>query len=360
MLHPEMVRFFEGILENRTNEYRFAPEDLASEEQAEAKKAKIRRKLLELLKIDSIEEAAGFRRFDGEDRVVSAPAPHVELLSIETCEGYRRERWKMETLPGIYMPFFLLVPDRWNTDAEGTCFLAAHGHGPGKDSVAARRPFTHMYGYGDPKPGYGEILVKEGHLVLAPDMWGFGERRVSDTKPYGSNDCTTLSDAAEACGFTLLGLFVWDHMRAVDYLVSRPDCKNVAMIGFSGGGEQTIFTTALDGRIRAAYAGGYLHRYQGGMLYNHMCSCNFVPGLYRVMELSDVAGIAAPRPFLFENGVHDGLNGNGGIVNVEKAADEVRNIYRAYGAEECIWTNFWEGGHAYNGGKTLDFFAQYT
>ncbi len=360
MLHPEMVKFFEGILENRSDEYRFTEEDLISETAADAKRSVIRGKLQELLKMDAIEKAGGFRRFDDNGRVVSAPAPHMDLVSIETCDGYRRERWKMETLPDIYMPLFLLVPDHWNTDAKGTCFLAAHGHGPGKDNVVARHPFTPMLGYAEGRPGYGEILAKEGHLVLAPDMWGFGERRVSDTKPYGSNDCTTLSDAAEACGFTLLGLFVWDHMRAVDYLLGRADCRNVAMIGFSGGGEQTIFTMALDERISAAYAGGYLHRYQGGMLYNHMCSCNFVPGLYRCMELSDVAGLAAPRPFLFENGVNDGLNGIGGIANVEKAAEEIRGIYRAYGAEDRIWTNFWDGGHAYNGAKTLDFFAQYT
>ena len=73
------------------------------------------------------------------------------------------------------------------------------------------------------------------------------------------------------------------------------------------------------------------------------------------MELSDVAGLIVPRPMLYENGTEDGLNGHGGIINVERAAQRIRSMYAVYDKEDCLETNFWPGGHQYNGAKTLPF-----
>ena len=356
MLNQEMRDFFEGILARRSNEYRVSDEDLASVEALCGKQAAIRTRLKDLLKLDAIAAEAGMERYDSEGHVAKLPAPTIVVNERINCDGYVREHWMMEVMPGIHMPLYVLVPDGFNNNKKHTVVLAAHGHGPGKDGTIGNMP-NPIFGQINRGSSYGEQMVKAGYMVYAPDMWGFGERRVLDRSQYGASDCTKLSDAAEACGFTLLGLFVWDHMRIIDYMMAQPYFGNVVMMGFSGGGEQTIFTTALDERIVCAYAGGYLHQFKGGMLYNHMCSCNFVPGLFRDMELSDVAGLIAPRPMLYENGFQDGLNGEGGICNVEEAADRIRKVYAVYGKENALVTNFWDGGHQYNGSKTLDFFS---
>ncbi len=356
MLNKEMVQFFESILEERSDEFRVTESDLVSPSAFEKKQAKIRRKVVELLRLREVGARFGMQRLDEEMHVISLPVPDVQVLDRVPCEGYTREHWLMETLPGIHMPMYVLIPDEMDRTVPHPCILAAHGHGPGKDSVCGTSPVPEVLARMKERGGcYGEIMAQQGYMVFAPDMWGFGERRIHDDAKYGERDCPALSDAAEACGLTLLGLFVWDHMRIVDYMLAQPYCNEVAMMGFSGGGEQTIYTTALDERIVWGYAGGYLHQFQGGMLYNHMCACNFVPDLFKTMELSDVAGLIVPRPMLYENGTEDGLNGHGGIINVERAAQRIRSMYAVYDKEDCLETNFWPGGHQYNGAKTLPF-----
>ena len=54
---------------------------------------------------------------------------------------------------------------------------------------------------------------------------------------------------------------IWDGMRAIDYLQSRPevDPQRIGCTGNSGGGTQTSYLMALDDRIRAAAPSCYHH-----------------------------------------------------------------------------------------------------
>ncbi|HDY89920.1 MAG TPA: alpha/beta fold hydrolase [bacterium] len=66
-------------------------------------------------------------------------------------------------------------------------------------------------------------------------------------------------------GWSLSGLRTWDCIRAVDYLVSRPevDKDKLAVMGNSGGGQMALLTTAVDERISACAAG-----HPGGSMEN--------------------------------------------------------------------------------------------
>ena len=236
MLNAEMVQFFESILDERTMEYRVSSEDLTSVENFEQKQAKIRTKGVELLKLREVGERFGLIRLDQDDQVLPMTPPSVEVTESVQCDGYVRERWIMETLPGIHMPMFVLIPDGYDKTVKHPCILAAHGHGPGKDGVVGTSKVPEVLARLKNAKCYGDIMAKNGYMVFAPDMWGFGERRTKDDAVYGERDCPALSDAAEACGLTLLGLFVWDHMRIVDYMLAQEYCDQVAMMGFSGGG----------------------------------------------------------------------------------------------------------------------------
>ena len=56
---------------------------------------------------------------------------------------------------------------------------------------------------------------------------------------------------------------IWDGMRAVDYLASRPevDAKRLGCVGNSGGGTLTAYIAALDPRVKAAY--DYITKHYG-------------------------------------------------------------------------------------------------
>ncbi len=140
MLNKEMVQFFESILEERSDEFRVTDSDLVSPSVFEKKQAKIRRKVVELLRLREVGARFGMQRLDEEMHVISLPVPDVQVLDRVPCKGYTREHWLMETLPGIHMPMYVLIPDEMDMTAPNPCILAAHGHGPGKDSVCGTSP----------------------------------------------------------------------------------------------------------------------------------------------------------------------------------------------------------------------------
>jgi len=87
-------------------------------------------------------------------------------------------------------------------------------------------------------------LSRLGYVVLTLDKYGYGERKFT-----GHHEAFYLLPS----GLTLEGLQIWDNMRAVDYLLTRADVdpERIGITGASGGGNQTMYTAALDTRIAA-------------------------------------------------------------------------------------------------------------
>ena len=69
-----------------------------------------------------------------------------------------------------------------------------------------------------------------------------------------------LGNLAYLAGTSLARWEVWDGMRAVDYLLTRPevDPAHVSITGTSGGGFQAAIIAALDTRINAAAPSCYI------------------------------------------------------------------------------------------------------
>ncbi|MEI7920962.1 MAG: acetylxylan esterase [Planctomycetota bacterium] len=114
------------------------------------------------------------------------------------------------------------------------------------------------------------LLAKSGMAALCYDPIGQGERVQAlkpDQKPLFSGSTTEHTRMAN--GSLLVGLQtahyrVWDGIRALDYLESRPDIdKNrLGCTGNSGGGTLTSYLMAVDDRIYAAAASCYLTNYE--------------------------------------------------------------------------------------------------
>jgi len=139
-----------------------------------------------------------------------------------------------------------------------------------------------------------------------------------------------------------------DAMRGIDYLVSRPEVNPVFIgcVGHSLGGQQTLFTAAMDERIRAAVSSCGFASYAS--LFRERINHNFaayVPGLLRYGEVGDVLSLAAPRPFLALAGNADPIFPFDGIVaTIERA----RARYGALGAEERLDFMPVDAGHAFS------------
>jgi dienelactone hydrolase len=197
-------------------------------------------------------------------------------------------------------------------------------------------------------PPYAPELARRGCVALVPDALCFNERRdpAGMLKASAYEKFEAMTRIAE--GRTLPGKFVADARRALDYLETRPevDRARLGMLGHSLGGQQTLFTAAADGRIRAAASSCGFASY--GAIRRHRLNHSFavfVPGLELQGGFGAVLGLVAPRPFLVAAKTHDSIFPFEGI---EESVAAGRGAYAAAGAPDRLGTFFEAGEHAFS------------
>lgn len=280
-----------------------------------------------------------------------------ELDRAQIAGGIVRTHAMLQVEHNVWMPFYLLEPQTPKLNAHGCkrCYICPHGHqGAGAASVAgvtgvpavddAVRKFNYDYGL---------RLARMGYVTVCPDARGWGYRR--DWKGQGDDEnsflrgtCLNQARMAEPLGLTVAGLNAWDNMRLIDYLESRGDIAmdDLGCFGFSGGGYMTLYLAALDPRVRKAFVSGYLYGVDDSLLHlNGNCSCNYVPGLWRLLDMGDIASLIAPRPLLVQSCEGDHLNGARGLANVDEQLDIVRGAYELVGHAGDLSHEVCPGGH---------------
>ena len=280
-----------------------------------------------------------------------------ELDRVQIAGGIVRTHAMLQVEHNVWMPFYLLEPQTPKLDAHGCkrCYICPHGHqGAGAASVAgvtgvpavddAVRKFNYDYGL---------RLARMGYVTVCPDARGWGYRR--DWKGQGDDEnsflrgtCLNQARMAEPLGLTVAGLNAWDNMRLIDYLETRGDIAmdDLGCFGFSGGGYMTLYLAALDPRVRKAFVSGYLYGVDDSLLHlNGNCSCNYVPGLWRLLDMGDIASLVAPRPLLVQSCEGDHLNGARGLANVDEQLDIVRDAYELVGHASDLSHEVCPGGH---------------
>ncbi|HET6896955.1 MAG TPA: dienelactone hydrolase family protein, partial [Vicinamibacteria bacterium] len=195
---------------------------------------------------------------------------------------------------------------------------------------------------------YAIELARRGYVTLVADALAFGERQ--DPKHKLKDASYERFEALHRLteGGSLQGKYVWDARRALDYLETRPevDRSRIGMIGHSLGGQETLFTTAADTRIRAAVSScGFaslrvLERDR--ILHNFAL---FVPGLAAAGDYGAVLALVAPRPFLVAARSDDPIFPMDGI---EETVSAGRAAYAAAGAAERLATFYEPGPHQFS------------
>jgi dienelactone hydrolase len=147
-------------------------------------------------------------------------------------------------------------------------------------------------------------------------------------------------------------------MRLIDYIRTRPEplADTLGCVGLSGGGMVTLFTTALDQRITCAVVSGYFNTFRDSIMAVRHCLCNFVPGMARVTEMVDIAGLVAPRPLLIETGTQDPIFPT---AATQQAYQELQKIYALWDAVPNLDIDVFEGEHAWSGAKAYDWLSKW-
>ncbi len=232
----------------------------------------------------------------------------VETLSTEQRDGYVLEKLRLDLNGSQPVPAYFVRPA--NASGRIPVVLYNHSHG-GKYALGKDELFKGSAPYLTP---YADDLLKRGWAVLAIDHWLFGERS-------GRPENDVFKEMIWN-GKVLWGQMVYDNLRAIDYLVSRPDvdAKRIATVGMSMGSTMAWYTAALDERIVACADICCLTDFHAlieskglgghGIYY-------YVPNLLKHFTTTDINALIVPRPHLALAGTQDKLTPVAGLDRVE-------------------------------------------
>ncbi len=198
---------------------------------------------------------------------------------------------------------------------------------------------------GNPQQAYAAELCSRGYITLSPDTIAF-EERSHPALPGPQYELFVHYDLLLK-GLTLQGKLIWDAMRAVDYLSSRPEVARdrIGMIGHSMGAAETLFSMSLEPRIKvgAASCGAttYVSIIAAEALHNPGL---YVPGILKWGDMPDVVSLIAPRPLLVLNGEKDAIFPIEGARQVMARAGM---LYRRLGEPDALELFISPQGHEF-------------
>ena len=195
---------------------------------------------------------------------------------------------------------------------------------------------------------FGRQLVRKGYVVAIPCLTPFGVRLGKRDGYEGQDPCADTFIRLQLLGKLLIAENLRDCRWALELLArdSRVDSKRLGCVGLSYGGRMTMLTAAMEPRIRVAVISGALNAMQERISGPYSCGAQVIPGLLQFGDTPEIASLIAPRSCLWEVGSRDKLLPP---EWVEEALQRIRRAYRAYGAEEELRVDRFEGGHRWNG-----------
>jgi cephalosporin-C deacetylase-like acetyl esterase len=242
---------------------------------------------------------------------------------------YKVEKLVYESMPQFYVTADVYVPK--NAKPPFPAVLGAAGHSPqGKAFATYQAAWV--------------SLAKRGILVLAYDPPGQGERveYLDQTTgkplltPGGTAEHRMAGLQCLLTGTNIARYFIWDAIRGVDYLLTRPDVDphRLGVAGNSGGGTQAAYLAVFEPRLAAAVPSCYITSWQTlwagpGPQDSEQVFADF---LKDGLDFPDFLIAFAPKPIEMETATRDFFP----IAGARATYAQARRIFSILGAADHL------------------------
>lgn len=288
-------------------------------------------RLAQLNQLDVVDDAASLRKFQEKLRGIlwkkfgcvydpSLPLK-VKKFGVIRKKDFTVTKLIYQSRPGIFVTALLYVP-------------AGKGPFPGVIQMHGHNP-EGKFGINPQAMSLG--LVKSGYVCLIVDSFGTYERADSCYVRQGHGG--VLGSSMFNIGETMMGALVVDNMRGVDLLQSL-DCvipDKIGATGASGGGNQTMWLSAMDTRIAAAMPVVSVGSFES-YVYGMNCVCELLPDGLTLTEESGILALIAPRPLRIGNAMYD-CNHDFSVAEMLRTYHPVERIYWNLGVPDRISFN---------------------
>jgi dienelactone hydrolase len=265
---------------------------------------------------------------------IIGPFPKKEALNPEITgvvqkEGYRIEKIIYESVPGFYETGCLYIPDKINGKAPA--ILNVFGH----DQASYKVEYCQVI---------ITNLVKKGMIVFAIDPPGQGEHvQYYDPKiefsavGYSVLEHCYFGNVCFLSGVSPAKYFIWDGIRAIDYLLTRKevDPENIGVTGFSGGGTVTSYLGAFDERVKVAIPCSWATAYRRQIETKGVGDAEtiLIHSLAKGIAFEDLLEVRCPKPTLMSFTSRDEYMA---LQGAREALREGKKMYKAFGKEDNI------------------------
>jgi len=254
---------------------------------------------------------------------------NARVTGVIQGDGYRVEKIVFESRPRFPVTAHLYLP---LAAVEHPLPVIVNPHGHWRDKKMEPRVQKRAI-----------AQARAGYVVLVGDSPGesFERDALIERRWAGSHfDFALIQGATNATT-----VYVWDLMRGLDYLATRPeaDLSRVGLTGASGGGLATLYAFAADERFTCAVPVCYATSMEVNP--HNGCACNHVPGVLQVGDRSDVLAIRAPAPLFVIGASNDPEFPADGT---RRTGEKIEKIWSLFNARHNARWQIFESGHDYN------------
>ena len=277
----------------------------------------------EIRSVETWDKVRERRREEMRDMLGLLPWPRrtalrAQITGVLDKGDYTVEKLAFESLPKIYVTANLYVPKRRDGPLPAIVYVCGHAFSPHGDKAKYQR--------------HGISFAKNGYVAIILDS-------IQIAETFGLHHGVFNQEMYDwySRGYTPAGVEVWNAIRAIDYLETRPevDKTRVGMTGRSGGAAMSWFTAAVDARVKVVAPVMGISTYAANLRENTQrlhCDCMFAINSY-LHDMLHQGALIAPRPLLMAHGKKDALFPVAGYKEFE---EKVGALYRAYGQPEAF------------------------